>query len=98
MNPSLLYALLGVALFFLGFYRFIVVSDMLIRIIALNVAGVGIFMYLVAGAYASASATDPIPHAMVLTGIVVSLAATALAIMLTMRTLKAESKQRHSND
>jgi multicomponent Na+:H+ antiporter subunit C len=56
------------------------------KILALNVMGTGIFLFLVAGAARSGlKAPDPVPHAMVLTGIVVAVSATALGLALAGR-------------
>jgi multicomponent Na+:H+ antiporter subunit C len=53
------------------------------KIIALNVLGGGVFLFLVAVAHRNrGAAPDPVPHAMVLTGIVVAVSATALALAL----------------
>jgi multicomponent Na+:H+ antiporter subunit C len=56
------------------------------KILALNVMGMGIFLFLVAGAARNGvEAADPVPHAMVLTGIVVAVSATALGLALAGR-------------
>jgi multicomponent Na+:H+ antiporter subunit C len=56
------------------------------KILALNVMGTGIFLFLVAGAARKGlEAPDPVPHAMVLTGIVVAVSATALGLALAGR-------------
>jgi len=56
------------------------------KILALNVMGTGIFLFLVAGAARNGLETpDPVPHAMVLTGIVVAVSATALGLALAGR-------------
>jgi len=56
--------------------------------------GTGILLVIVAIAYRGVSiATDPIPHALVLTGIVVTVAATALALVLTIRIQDAQKQE-----
>ena len=67
--------------------RAVLLSDSLLqRIIALNVMGSGVFMMLITIAYRGPDAApDPIPHALVLTGIVVAVSATALALTLLRR-------------
>ena len=48
--------------------------------------GTGVFMLLISIAYRGPDvAPDPIPHALVLTGIVVAVSATALALALVRR-------------
>jgi hypothetical protein len=54
--------------------------------LAINVMGAGVFMMLIAVAYRGPDlAPDPVPHALVLTGIVVAVSATALALALARR-------------
>jgi multicomponent Na+:H+ antiporter subunit C len=56
------------------------------KILALNILGSGVFMLLTALARRSGGAEpDPVPHAMVLTGIVVAVSATAFALALARR-------------
>ena len=90
MNGPDLYALLGAALFAMSLYSLVVRADPLRRILSLNVMGVGVFMVLVATAADSAPFADPVPHAMVLTGIVVAVCATAFALALTVAREGAE--------
>jgi multicomponent Na+:H+ antiporter subunit C len=86
MTISLLYALVGVALLGIGLYGLIIYSHLVKKILALNVAGSGVFLFLVATAnQTSGPVADPVPHAMVLTGIVVAVSATALALALACR-------------
>lgn len=84
MSLALLYALAGIALVCLGLFAALCARHVLRRILALNVMGSGVFMMLVSLA-SRAGRPDPIPHAMVLTGIVVAVSATALALALLRR-------------
>jgi len=86
VNSTFLYALLGVGLFTLGLYALIVHAHLLRKILAINVMGSGVFLVLVAlGGRTPGAAPDPVPHAMVITGIVVAISATALALALMLR-------------
>lgn len=88
-----LHALAGAALFVLGLYALLVRADLLRRIMAINVAGAGVFLVLVAVAYRGGEAPpDPVPHAMVLTGIVVAVCGTAVALVLAGRVAAAEEE------
>ena len=90
MNSSLLYALAGVSLFVIGLYALIAYAHLLRKILAFNVMGSGVFLVLIATASGtSVGAPDPLPHAMVLTGIVVAVSATALALVLAYRVQSA---------
>lgn len=91
MNAVWFYAFAGVGLFSLGLHAVIVHAHLLRKILALNVMGSGVFLILAALAKRGGLAVpDPVPHAMVITGIVVAVAATALALMLMLR-LTAET-------
>jgi len=86
LNPSMLYSLAGVVLFTLGLYGVVVVPHPLRKVLAFNVAGTGVFLFLTSMAHrVRAPFPDPVPHAMVLTGIVVAVSATALALLLICR-------------
>lgn len=85
MNPHLLYGLTGLILFGGGLFSIIVRSHPLRKILAANIMSTGVFLVLVATAYRTDGVIDPIPHAMILTGIVVSVSVTALALVLACR-------------
>ncbi len=93
MPQFLAYSIAGVLLFCIALYGLIVQPRLLRKIMALNVMGWGVFLFLVSSAKRNAvEHPDPVPHAMVLTGIVVALAATAFAISLTLRIHAATGK------
>ncbi|MET0072520.1 MAG: NADH-quinone oxidoreductase subunit K [Candidatus Thiodiazotropha sp.] len=86
MTQTLIYALTGSALFMLGVRAALLHQALLPRLLALNVSGAGVFLVFVSLAYRGESMpTDPIPHALVLTGLVVAISATALALALNRR-------------
>ncbi len=87
MITTTLYSLTGLILFGMGFHTLIIHSHPLRKILAVNVMGTGVFLILVATAYVPLGQgdIDPVPHAMVLTGIVVSVSVTALALILACR-------------
>lgn len=84
MTTTLFYSLTGLILFSMGFFTLIIHSHPLRKILAVNVMSTGVFLILVATAYKplGMGETDPVAHAMVLTGIVVSVSVTALALIL----------------
>ncbi len=85
------YALIGVGLFSVGLYALINYAHLLRKILALNVMGSGIFLILIALAKRTGETQpDVVPHAMVITGIVVAVSATALALTLMLK-LAAET-------
>ena len=83
---EILYSLVGVGLFALGLRGTLLRTSLLGRILSINVCGAGVFLVLVAIAYRGPGLNpDPLPHALVLTGIVVAVSATALALALGRR-------------
>jgi multicomponent Na+:H+ antiporter subunit C len=84
MTTGMLFAIIGGALFAMGAGGVLLHEHLLRRILAFNVMGSGAFLVLV-GLAQRDGAADPVPQAMVLTGIVVSVAATALALALLRR-------------
>ena len=86
MTPDLVYGLAGIALFGTGLFHALTLPSSLRRIIALNICAVGASFILVVAAWRAAPALpDPVPHALVITGIVVLLSATAVALALVRR-------------
>jgi multicomponent Na+:H+ antiporter subunit C len=80
------YAIVGVALAALSLHAVAVRANLLQKILALNVLASGVFMVFIAtGAREEGALPDPVPQAMVLTGIVVAVSATALALSLARR-------------
>lgn len=83
------YLVAGAALLALGLWGVVALPHVVRKILAVNLMGTGVFLVLVATAARTPGAVpDPIPHAMVLTGIVVSVCATALALALAERLRK----------
>lgn len=86
MITDLLYGAAGILLILLGLWSFIVHRPLLRKLIAINVMGSGVFHVLVSIAYRGIhTPPDPVPHALVLTGIVVAVSATALALAFGQR-------------
>jgi len=93
MSADLLYALTGTALIVIGVAGLILQPHLLRKILAFNIMGSGIFLVLV-GLAQRAGTPDPVPQAMVLTGIVVAIAATALALALARQLLDMSGEMR----
>ena len=84
MSTGLVFACTGALLFALGVAGVLLIGELLRRILAFNLMGSGAFLVLV-GLAQREGGVDPVPHAMVLTGIVVAVASTALALALARR-------------
>lgn len=82
---SFIYGFTGLLLFLVGFAGLLACSHLLRKILAINIMASGIFLVLVTIAFGSGKEIDPVPHAMVLTGIVVSVSFTGLALALACR-------------
>ncbi len=87
MSAGLFYALTGGLLFALGLAGLILRAHVLRKLLAFNILGSGAFLVLV-GLGGRDGTPDPVTQAMVLTGIVVAVAATALGLALARRLLE----------
>ena len=97
MNTVTLYSIVGIFLFAIALYSLIVFDHLLRKILALNIMSSGIFLMLVAVAHRPPNnPSDPVPHAMVLTGIVVAVSATALALTLACRIHELDENTQHT--
>lgn len=89
MNLTLfqLYGATGSLLVAMGFYALAIHTHIYRRILAWNALGSGVFLIIGAVAQRNATngASDPLPQALVITGIVVSVSATALALAIARR-------------
>jgi multicomponent Na+:H+ antiporter subunit C len=88
MDAATLFGLCAALLVGIGIYALIVNPQPLRKIIAFNVLGGGVFMLFGAIARRGAAAGwggDPVPQALLITGLVVAFCATALAIALLLR-------------
>jgi multicomponent Na+:H+ antiporter subunit C len=97
MTPGLLYALAGAALFAIGLAGLLALPHLLRKILAFNILGSGAFLILV-GLGQRDGTVDPVPQAMVLTGIVVAIAATALALALARQLLELSGRMQLPED
>ena len=88
MTAATLFGLIAAVLIGLGLFGLIVNPHPLRKILAFNVIGSGVFLLFGAIARRGAGAGlggDPVPQALLITGIVVAFSATALAVALLLR-------------
>ena len=88
MSPTTLFGLCGAALVGIGLYGLLTDPRLLRKIISFNLVGSGVFLLFGVVARRGAAAGlggDPVPQALVITGIVVAFSATALAVALLIR-------------
>lgn len=86
MSAAAIYGLLAAALLGVGMHALFARANLVRKIMALNIVASAVFLLLIAiAARGDPVRPDPVPHAMVLTGIVVAVSATALALALARR-------------
>jgi multicomponent Na+:H+ antiporter subunit C len=86
MTSLMLYTVVGVGLVALGFVSMMTRAHLFWKVLAFNIMGSGTYLVLVAAsARLDALQADPVPQAMVLTGIVVTAGATALSLGMILR-------------
>ena len=88
MNAATLFGFGAALLVGIGIYGLIANAHPLRKILAFNVVGSGVFLLLGAIARRGAGAGlggDPVPQALLITGIVVAFSATALAVAVLLR-------------
>lgn len=91
MTTFLVYSLTAALLAGLGVHGLVTRRHLLRQIMALNVIAGGVFLLLISTAYRNRGEfADPVPQAMVLTGIVVAISATAFALALLRRIYQAQ--------
>jgi multicomponent Na+:H+ antiporter subunit C len=80
----MIFGVTGAALVALGLYGLITQPALLRKILAFNLLGGGVFL-LFGVVSRRGEVVDPVPQALVITGLVVAFAATALALVLVLR-------------
>jgi len=109
MNAANLFGVCSATLVGLGLYGLIIHPQPLRKILAFNLLGSGVFLLFGVVARRGAAAGmggDPVPQALVITGIVVAFSATALAVALLLKlhretgrtTLNANGSKTPSNN
>jgi multicomponent Na+:H+ antiporter subunit C len=92
MTQDLIYSVAGVGLFAIGLFGLIVAGHIVRKLVAVNMMGIGVFMLFLATALHDGGTVDPIPHALVLTGIVVAVAGTCLCLWLAISIGKLDNE------
>lgn len=81
MSSAVFFACVGAVILVLGIARVAAARDWVVRLLALNVASGGALVVLVSLAQQD-DGTDPVPHALALTGIVIMVAVTGVGLVL----------------
>lgn len=98
MTSAALYALAGIGILGIGLAGLITRPHLLIKVLAFNLMATGASMLLVGLASHGGAGTDPVPQAMVLTGIVVAVSATAVALALVARISRVDPGSVEASD
>lgn len=101
MTAPILAGLTGAALVGLGVYGLLVLAHPLRKLLGFNLLGSGVFLMfgiLARKGAAAGFAADPVPQALVITGIVVAFSATALAVALLLRLFETSGTASLSSD
>ncbi|MCG5493640.1 MULTISPECIES: NADH-quinone oxidoreductase subunit K [Ectothiorhodospira] len=88
-----IYLVCGALLFVLGVHALVVRPHLLVKVLAVNIMGSGVFMVLLTAA-SGPDLIDPVPHALVITGIVVAVCASAVALALMLKVRAATGQAR----
>lgn len=84
LTVSQFYVVLGIVLAVAGMVRMLLVQDLMARLVAMNVVGVGSLLILLALA-ARSDPLDPVLSALVITGLVITVAFTGVGAILIRR-------------
>lgn len=99
METYQIYSLTSAILFVIGMGGVFMSKHFLKKIIATIIMGGGVFLAFVSFADRDArSFADPVPHALVITGIVVAVASAAFALALARRIFQLTGKESFTND
>ena len=85
MSSPLVYMLAASAVFGIGVYGLITADHLMRKLLALNVIGSAVFVFILTVAGVTPEGPDPVAQALVLTGIVIAVAATAFGLALMVR-------------
>ena len=100
-DAATLFGLAAAALIGLGVYGLIVDPQPLRKLVAFNLVGSGVFLLFGAIAHRGAAAGfpgDPVPQALLITGLVVAFCATALALAVLLRLFAASGSASLDDD
>ena len=79
---SLIFPLCAAALIAIGLYGVLTRCELIHRLLAVNIMASGVFLFLIVVSTRGTEDPDPVPQALVLTGIVISVALTAFTLSL----------------
>lgn len=98
MSATLIYGSVAIILFVLGLLCCLAEKSQIRQLLSLNICSASLFLIMVALAYLPTETTrmplpDALLHALVLTGIVVAVSATALGLAIVRKCIHAQSNR-----
>jgi multicomponent Na+:H+ antiporter subunit C len=96
MMAGVFYIGLGIAIFLVGLHGLLVLDNKLRQVIAVNLMGAGVFLVMVSLAVREPP-IDPVLQALVVTGLVVAISATAFALRLISAQNQYQARQQAKN-
>lgn len=94
MSQAAIYVLAAAAVVGAGVHGLLIAGHLLRKLLAINLLGGGVFLLLVALSTRGGQSPDPVPQALVLTGIVVAVSMTAFALALLDRLYRETGQTR----
>jgi multicomponent Na+:H+ antiporter subunit C len=91
-----LFIITSAALFAMGLYGVLTRATLIHRLLSANIMATAVFLFLIQISAANPDGPDPVPQAMVLTGIVIAVSLTAFALAL-IRYFHAAENEDHSD-
>lgn len=99
MSQGLLFSVTGLLVFVIGLRGLFLRRHLIMKLVAVNLAGSGVFLFLVAITHPlPGQPPDPLPQVMVLTGIVISVSVVAYALSLLCRIVDDTGQPRLPED
>jgi multicomponent Na+:H+ antiporter subunit C len=99
MTLESFYTGVSVLLFFLGFYNLIVQPNPMRKLLAINISASGVFLMVLSGSTEIFKTYDTVAHAIVLTGVVVTVGSTAFGLILLKKIYdKSEEKEKEGKE
>ncbi len=99
METYMIYSLTSAVIFVIGIGGIFITRHFIKKIISTIIMGGGVFLCFVSFAERDAQAfADPVPHALVITGIVVAVASAAFALALARRIYQLTGEESFIND
>lgn len=98
MSAEGIYLVTAALLIGLGVYGLLMALHLLRKLLALNLLGSGVFLLMLSLSARSGQPADPVPQALVLTGLVIAVSATAFALALLHRLVHETGEVRLEDD